>query len=366
MSETDDRADTQIPPLMTLGGRPWAVSRDVLPRLAEAHRLPAAAEWARLGARTAPRPKVARRSESQRAGGAVAVIPLTGVLTPRGSFLSFLFGGAAGGLQGFREEFRAAVQSPDIGAIVLDVDSPGGLVDLVPETAAEIRDARGSKPIVAVANTLAASGAYWIATQADELVVTPSGDVGSVGVYVVHEDWSVWNEQKGIAPSYIYAGQYKTEGNPDEPLSDDARQAWQQEIDDLYAMFVADIAAGRGVSADVVRADYGKGRTMQAASAVEAGMADRIDTIEAVIGALLAPGSSGTAAALAGRHAQITPVHAEEAAAASAGDEPTGDEPDDADVPDPPDAGAGDVPDPPDPAEPSVADAAAIAAVLIG
>lgn len=290
--------DLTIPPL-TLATRPWAIRRDALVRIAEAHRAAAGAEWARLAAANVTKRKALRANSSQRAGGAVAVLPLTGVLTPRTSFLSWLFGGM--GLMDFRDEFRAAVQSPDIGAIVLDVDSPGGLVDLVPETAAEIRDARGSKPIVAVANTLAASGAYWIAAQADEIVVTPSGDVGSVGVYTVHEDWSAANQKMGVDVTYVHAGKYKVEGNPDEPLGDDGMAAWQQEVDDLYTMFVEDLAAGRDVSTQTVISDYGEGRTKSAARAVESGMADRVDTLESVIGALLTPGATGTAAALAGR-----------------------------------------------------------------
>jgi hypothetical protein len=142
---------------------------------------------------------------------------------------------AAGGLIDFRDAFREALNSPEIQAIVLDVDSPGGYVDLVPETAQEIYDARGEKPIVAVANTTACSAAYWIASQADEVVVTPSGSVGSIGVYMLHEDWSKFNEDFGIDPTYIFAGRYKVDGNPDEPLSDTAREEWQQEVDDLYA-----------------------------------------------------------------------------------------------------------------------------------
>jgi signal peptide peptidase SppA len=284
------------------------------------------------------------------------------------------------GLVDFRDEFRAAVQSPDVGAIVLDVDSPGGLVDLVPETAAEIRDARGTKPIVAVANTMAASGAYWIAAQADELVVTPSGSVGSIGVYMVHEDWSGFNEQQGIQPTYISAGEYKTEGNPDEPLSDEARADWQQEVDDLCAMFVADVAAGRGVTAQQVRDGYGKGRTLIADRALAAGMVDRVDTIETVIGALLVPGSTGGAAARAGR-ASVVRLTAE-APAPPAGDEtdppappePAPEETPPADPPADPPAPVADTDPPPDepPApdaepdtEPAQAARAAIAELLV-
>jgi signal peptide peptidase SppA len=294
--EPDEAVDSSTP--LTLGRSTWAIRGDALPRLIEAHRAGGGRALERLAIRaSAAVPKAARRQAAARAGGAVAVIPLTGVITPRGSFLSMLFGGGGGGLVDFRENFRQAVVDPDVGAIVLDVDSPGGLIDLVPETAEEIRAARGDKPIIAVANTMAASAAYWIASQADELVVTPSGDVGSVGVYMVHEDWSGWNENQGILPTYISAGRYKTEGNPDEPLSDDARADWQQEVDDLYAMFVGAVAAGRGVPEATVRDGYGEGRTLLAERALAAGMVDRIDTIESVVGGLLADGGRRPAAA---------------------------------------------------------------------
>jgi signal peptide peptidase SppA len=300
---------TTIPPLH-LGSSAWAIRQEVLPRLIEAHRtgLPgwhAAVEQLATHAAT---PRIARRGAGTRAGGAVAVLPLTGVITPRGSFISMLFGGGCGGLQGFREDFRDAVASPDVGAIVIDVDSPGGLIDLVPETALEIREARGSKPIIAVANTTAASAAYWIAAQADELVVTPSGTVGSVGVYMVHEDWSGWNEKQGIDPTYISAGRFKTEGNPDEPLDEAAQADWQAEVDELYAMFLEAVATGRNISAQDVRDNYGEGRILLASSALDAGMVDRIEPLEAVIGELLAPGAKSSAKA--GRLASLTTIRA--------------------------------------------------------
>jgi signal peptide peptidase SppA len=287
--------DNEMLPPLTLGRSLWAIRPDVLPRLVEAHRRHKTLES--LGVRVAA-PDATRRSTSDRPGGTVAMLPLTGIITPRGSLLSMLFGGG-GGLQEFRDNFRAAVADPDVGAIVLDVDSPGGLVDLVPETAAEVFAARGAKPIVAVANTMAASAAYFIAAQADELVVTPSGDVGSIGVYMLHEDWSKFNEQVGIAPTYISAGKYKTEGNPDEPLSDEAEAIWQEDVDDLYAMFVEAVAQGRGVSAEAVRSGYGEGRTLLAERALAAGMVDRIATLEMVVGELLVQGAQRAAGASA-------------------------------------------------------------------
>jgi capsid assembly protease len=224
--------------------------------------------------------------------GGIAVISLRGLITPAPSFFSFLFGGGYG-LCGFRESLEEALDADEVSAILIDVDSPGGLTDLVPETAADIRNARGTKPIVAIANTMSASAAYWIAAQADELVVTPSGEVGSVGVYAVHDDFSGWNEQKGIKPTYVKAGKYKAEFNPDEPLSAEAQAHLQATVDAYYGMFVADVAAGRGVTEDAVRNGFGEGRMVLAKDAVAAGMADSVETFEQVAARLMgAPAQS--------------------------------------------------------------------------
>lgn len=214
-------------------------------------------------------------------GGAVAVIPLMGVIVPRASMFSQMSGGTS--LDRFRSQIRKAAADPDIGSIVLDVDSPGGSVDLVPEAAADIRQARANKRVVAVANTEAASAAYWLASQADELVVTPSGAVGSIGVFAAHEDYSVALEMEGIKTTLVSAGKYKVEGNPFEPLTDEARQAIQDDVDHYYGMFVADVAKGRGTTAGKVRAGFGEGRMVTAQRAVELGMADRVGTLEDTI-----------------------------------------------------------------------------------
>jgi signal peptide peptidase SppA len=231
----------------------------------------------------APAAAIGRAGSAPAVRAGVAVIRLQGIITPQGSWLSLLFGGEPGGLQGFRRELREALGSDDVNAVVLDIHSPGGLISLVPETARELRGARGDKPIVAVANTLMASAAYWIGAQADELVITPSGLAGSIGVYLVHEDWSGFNAELGVLPTYISAGRYKVEANFDEPLSEEAREALQAEVDDLYGLFVDDVAAGRGVSAQDVRNGLGEGRVLPAERAVQAGLGDRVATVEDVI-----------------------------------------------------------------------------------
>jgi capsid assembly protease len=219
--------------------------------------------------------------------GVVAVLPLYGVITPKADLMSEISGGTS--VQAFAADFRQLVNDDQVKAIVLDVDSPGGQTDLVSELATEIRAARGSKPIVAVANTMAASAAYWLASQADELIVTPSGHVGSIGVFAAHDDISGLQDQLGVKTTLISAGKDKTLGNQFEPLSEEARQMIQGRVDEAYDMFVSDIAKGRGVSTAQVKGGFGEGRVVSATTAVSEGMADRVGTLEQTIARVANP-----------------------------------------------------------------------------
>ncbi|MEL6316245.1 MAG: S49 family peptidase, partial [Pseudomonadota bacterium] len=140
---------------------------------------------AMLALRAKGRPRAdfgrARQAAPAALAGGVAVIPLVGAIMSRGAAMEETSGVETIGQ--FRAQLKAALADPAVARIVLDIDSAGGTVDGVPEAAAQIRASK--KPITAVANTEALSAAYWIASAADELVVTPSGKVGSVGVYMV-------------------------------------------------------------------------------------------------------------------------------------------------------------------------------------
>jgi ClpP class serine protease len=145
-------------------------------------------------------------------------------------------------------------------------------------------------------NTQACSAAYWLASQADEVVCTPSGEAGSVGVYMMHVSYAGMNEQMGIEPTFVKVPPGKTDGNPEEPLSESGKAQWQQDVEDIYAMFVGDVAKGRGVSAEAVMANYGKGHTLLAARAEEAGIVDRIATLDEVVAELFGtPAQEGEA-----------------------------------------------------------------------
>lgn len=211
----------------------------------------------------------------------IALLPLLGTISHRMGMMPRSSGGTS--VEEFRGMFRAAVADPQVSAIVIDVDSPGGTVSGVDELAAEIYRARGTKPITAVANTLMASAAYWIASAADEIVITPSGEAGSIGVIAAHEDQSAWYERMGVKVSLITAGRFKAENNPFEPLTDEGRAAIQARVDESYGHFTRAIARHRGVSVETVRGEFGEGRMYGAREAVRRGMADRVATLDAVL-----------------------------------------------------------------------------------
>jgi capsid assembly protease len=219
--------------------------------------------------------------------GRVARVPIVGAITRRDSLWSTLFGGGAS-VERITKTLREVAADDSIGTVLLDIDSPGGTVSGMPELAAEVRNLKQSKHVVALANSLTASAAYWIASQADEIVATPEAVVGSVGVFSIHEDWSKFNARFGVEPTYIFAGKYKVEGNPDAPLSDDARAHLQTMVNEAYDLFVADVAKGRGVAPSVVRSEYGEGRALTAKAAKANGLVDRIssatDTLQRLAG----------------------------------------------------------------------------------
>lgn len=243
----------------------------------------------------APLAAAGQRGASAR--GSVALIPIYGGLTQHESFWTEFFGGAS--MSKIGAQLQAAIADPGVASIVLDVSSPGGEVYGTAELAAAVRGAAAVKPVVAVANSLAASAAYWAISGATEIMVTPSGEIGSVGVYGVHEDWSQAFDQEGIKVTLISEGEGKTDGNPYGPLSDSAKADMEASVARYYGMFVADVAKGRktaGVTQGTIKSKWGA-RVYGAAEAVEIGMADRVGTVQDAIerAAKMRPRSTNTA-----------------------------------------------------------------------
>lgn len=246
-----------------------------------------------------------RAAREARDGGGVAVVPAYGILTHRGHTVDNS-SQALTSTERLASTLRALVRDPGVAAVCIDFDTPGGSVHGVQELADTIYGLRGEKPIVGVANANANSGGYWAISQCDEVVITPSGGVGSIGVIMAHEDLSGKMEKDGRKVEYVYSGENKAEGNPTGPLSDKTRAHYQALSDTYYEAFTKAVARGRKQGLDVVRSDaWGRGRIVLARDAVANGMADRVDTLENTIARLSKPQGRRSAMSAADATARI-------------------------------------------------------------
>lgn len=253
---------------------------------AEAHQSRASRFYGQTPLDENGRPMPFRRTQE-----GVGIITMVGEFVNRGAWV-----GASSGLisyEGVKVQIASAARDPNTRAILLDLESPGGEAIGAFEAAAAVREAAKSKPVVAVANGMAASAAYAIASGASRIVVPPTGMVGSIGVVALHLDFSAFLQEEGIKPTFIFAGAHKVDGNPYEALPDSVRADWQEEIDSFYGQFVSTVAAGRkNLSEQRIRAT--EARMFKGDAAVAAGLADSVGTFEEVL-AELSRGSSGRA-----------------------------------------------------------------------
>ncbi len=212
----------------------------------------------------------------------IAVISILGTLVRRTGAMD-----AASGLTSYAAisaQINAAINDPNVDAVLLDIDSPGGEAGGAFDLADEIVSARSTKPIWAVANDDAFSAAYAIACSAERIYLTRTGGVGSIGVIALHVDQTQRDALDGYRYTAIYAGDRKNDLSPHLPLSNEASTALQTEVDRLYEMFVSTVATNRGLDAQAVR-DTQAG-LFYAGDAIEAGFADAIGTADDALRAL--------------------------------------------------------------------------------
>lgn len=210
-----------------------------------------------------------------------AIIPVHGVLINRFAY-SWSF---ATGYNFIRAQLAAALADPDVDGIVLDVNSRGGMVAGCRETADAIYAA--NKPVLAMVDSQCFSAAYFLASQAKRIVVTPSGEAGSIGVVLMHMDVSKMMADVGVAVTFVYAGAHKVDGNPYEPLPESVRAEVQVEIDTVYDDFVSAVVRGRDMTDAAVRDT--EARCYLAAEALTLGLIDAVqapnDAVEAYFNA---------------------------------------------------------------------------------
>ena len=255
-------------------------------------------------------------------GSGIMVLSLRGLINHRVEDVADTSGPGGTSAERFGQRFRTAIEDDDVGSIVIDTDSPGGNVAGLRELASDMRSLRGRKPVVAVANTHMTSGALWIAAQADEIVVTPSADIGSVGAFGIHEDITEALAMQGVKVEIIRSGVNKARGSPVEALDDDTRAVMQERVEAAGLALRADLAAGRGLTVAQVVADFGEGLVFGAAEAVGLGMADRVDTLEGTFRRLSEAPGRETVMARSARRAAV-PVAPSAAPAPPGGYRPT-------------------------------------------
>lgn len=222
-------------------------------------------------------PQVAKAADPIREG-ATMIVPVQGLLAPRG-----VYSGTGTFTDVLADRMREFGADAKIGAIILDIRSPGGLVYGTAEAGDAIFEARQAKPVIAVANPYAFSAAYWLGAQATGFYATTSGDVGSVGVRSGHTDMSGFEDKLGMKTTLIASSPDKIAGHPYAPLSDDDRAEIQASVDESNKAFIAAIARGRGMAASEVPGVHGAGKIFSASAATAAGAIDGVMTLRDVV-----------------------------------------------------------------------------------
>lgn len=214
----------------------------------------------------------------------IAVLPILGTLVRRSSYL-----GAASGLTSYHDieaMAEAAFADPEVGAVLLEIDSSGGEAGGVFDLAQRLRTLAqtSGKPLWAIADEAALSAAYAIACAADRLWLTRTAEVGSIGVVAVHVDESAADAKAGFNYTFLFAGAHKVDGHPHAPLPPSVAADIQDDIDQLYAQFIALVAGFRRLPPEAIRAT--EARVYRGEAAIQVGLADQIGTRAEAITAL--------------------------------------------------------------------------------
>lgn len=231
---------------------------------------------------------LARAERATRRDG-VAMLYVQGSLFKRANLMTEYSGATSYDV--LRRDLQVALDDPSINGIALVIDSPGGEVNGVGEFAKAVYEARGVKPVTAFVSGMAASGGYWIAAAASEIVVSDEALLGSIGVVSSFMDTSARDERLGIKRVEIVSSM--APGKRPDITSDDGKAQILKVLDDLHQVFASAIATYRGVKVDTVNTKFGRGGLEVGANAVAAGMADRIGTLEGVISSLSSPRGVG-------------------------------------------------------------------------
>jgi signal peptide peptidase SppA len=218
-----------------------------------------------------------RAGETYQVQDGVAVIPVNGVLGKKMNLMTSFSGGTSTEL--LRRDIQSALGDPSVKAIVLDVDSPGGTVDGTKEAADLVFNGRSQKPIIAYANGLMASAAYWIGSAAHEVIASPTASVGSLGVATMHFDRSGRDSMTGVKRTVLTTGQFKAIAGDEKPLSKEGRDYVLGLMKPVHDTFADSVASHRGMDINVVHDSVMNGRVWIGKQAQDVGLVDHIGNL---------------------------------------------------------------------------------------
>jgi len=224
-------------------------------------------------------------SEDYRSGYSVtkdgiALVRVSGILLDRGSWLGDLYG-LATTYEGLAEQFRRLAKDDAIKAVVLDIDSGGGMVAGLFDLIKPLATLKAKKKVYGLAANFAASAAYAVGCAADEFYLTSQAMVGSIGVIQLHASFAKMLEGAGVETTIIHAGQHKPNGNPYQSLTHLARGEMTDIVDQAYEAFVDHVAKHRPLDEAAVKAT--EARVYIGQKAVEAKLADGVKSFEELL-----------------------------------------------------------------------------------
>jgi ClpP class serine protease len=263
-------------------GKAWAMPEANLQEMYQIYRM--ALERKEIGAYLDPEAVLAKtgkpldntRNVTVRDG--VAVIPVSGPIFRYANLFTEISGATS--IQALAKDFRQSLDDRAVRAIVLEINSPGGEADGTAELAQHILEARGQKPIIAYVSHLGASAAYWLASAADEIVANDAASLGSIGVVAsvcIHKDKNHLEFVSSQSPNK----------RPD-PQSEAGKSQIQEWLDSLGDVFINTVARNREMTPHQVIDQGGRGGLKVGQKAVDAGLADRLGTLEGLIAELAA------------------------------------------------------------------------------
>lgn len=210
--------------------------------------------------------------------GNVGIVDIRGSLVNgHAGFMSYF------GVTGYgdvRDALVAALQAPEVNSILLNIDSGGGAVAGVHETAQLISRVDKVKPVFSYNGGTEASAALWLGSSARTSYVAETALTGSLGIIMVHAERSKQLEQDGVKVTVIRAGSEKALANPYEPLSKEAKAGLESKAQAMYDVFLGHVAERRGMSNTVADTKFGQGKEFVGKQAVEAGLVDHVGTLE--------------------------------------------------------------------------------------